>query len=43
MKYAIYVNSETHPEEDEAIEYVNTILRKLFKSDDSITDWDGPL
>ena len=43
LKYAIYVDAETYPEEDEAIEYVNIILRHLFKTEDSITDWDGPL
>ena len=43
LKYAIYVDAETYPEEDEAIEYVNIILRHLFKTEDSVTDGDGPL
>ena len=40
LKYSITVKTE---EEDEAIEYINGILRKLFKSDDKIVDFDGPL
>lgn len=43
LTYAIYVDAETYHEEDEAIEYVNIILRTLFTNEDSITDWDGPL
>lgn len=42
LKYAIYVDREAHPEEEDATEYVNELLRDLFKKE-AITDWDGPL
>ena len=40
LKYAITVKAD---EEDEGIEYINALLRELFKNDDKIVDWDGPL
>ncbi len=42
LQYSIYISDETFPEEEDAIEYLNTILRKLWLSK-HITDFDGSL
>jgi len=43
LKYAIYIDSEIFPEEEDAVEYLNDIMRELFKTKSGVNDWDGPL
>jgi len=48
LKYALYVrdfdpDERMEIEEDEAIEICNKILRKAFKSNPDVVDWDGSL
>lgn len=43
LQYSIYIDSEIFPEEEDAVEYINDIMRQLFRTKSGVTDWDGPL
>ena len=46
LKYALYIRYEKEGceiPEDEAIEIANAIMRKAFKTEPDVVDWDGPL
>jgi len=43
LQYSIYIDREMFPEEEDAVEYLNDIMRELFTAKSGVNDWDGPL
>ena len=46
IKYAFYLSDEVFPEDTDAIEFMNKLIRKTvgkYSKVPEVKDWDGPL